>query len=278
MVPLDRVREHERMEMEYWRDWYEAAPPEVAAHLGHAFEVVEGAYLLILSKLDVPVFNRVLGLGLEKPATEAQVDGIIARYKAAGSSRFFVSVSPGAEPASTVSWLEARGFRRFNRWAKVERGVEPVPAVTTDARIEEVGPEHARTFGDVLCRGVGLPEGMGEWRGKWAGRLLGRQGWRIYMAFDGAKAVGAAGTFVKGEWASLGFAATLPEARGRGVQSALIARRIQDARAMGCRRLSSETAEDTPDRPAPSFHNLTRLGFELAYYRENHLGTTQPSA
>jgi ribosomal protein S18 acetylase RimI-like enzyme len=58
------------------------------------------------------------------------------------------------------------------------------------------------------------------------------------------------------------------------VQSALIARRIDDARAMGCRHLSVETAEDNPDKPAPSFHNVTRLGFRIAYYRDNYLGVT----
>jgi ribosomal protein S18 acetylase RimI-like enzyme len=94
--------------------------------------------------------------------------------------------------------------------------------------------------------------------------------------------VGTGSLFVKGEWASLGFAATLPQARGRGVQSALIVRRIADARAMGCRHLSVETAEDKPDKPAPSFHNVTRLGFRVAYFgiapRANWFGSARASA
>ena len=54
----------------------------------------------------------------------------------------------------------------------------------------------------------------------------------------------------------------------------MIARRIDDARALGCRCLSVETAEDKPGQPAPSFHNVTRLGFRIAYYRDNYLGVT----
>lgn len=273
-VSLDQVRRHERMETDYWHDWYLAAPPEIAKRYGIAAEVAEGAVLLLMPAVDVLMFNRVAGLGLEKPVTEAQLDGIVARYRAAGSARFFVPFSPAAEPVEARAWLIARGLTRYNRWAKLERGVEPVPEVRTDARIEEIGAGHAAAFGRVLREGFGMDPGLEPWMAA----LVGRKDWRHYMAFDGSEPVGTASLYVKGEWASLGFAATLPQARGRGVQSALIARRIEDARAMGCRCLSVETAEDKPDKPAPSFHNVTRLGFRIAYFRDNYLGMTSAQA
>lgn len=269
-VSLDQVRRHERMESDYWRDWYDAAPAEIRRRYGTAAEGAEGAVLLLMPRVDMLMFNRVLGLGLEKPVTEAQLDGIVARYRAAGSPRYFVPLAPAAEPAEARDWLLARGLVRHNRWAKLERGVDSVPEARTDARIEEIGPEHAAAFGRVLREGFGMDPGLDAW----TAALVGRKDWRHYMAFDGAIPVGTASLYARGEWASLGFAATLPEARGRGVQSALIARRIEDARAMGCRFLSVETAEDKPDKPAPSFHNVTRLGFRVAYYRDNYLGVT----
>lgn len=267
-VSLDQVRRHERMELDYWRDLYEAATPEVAARYGIATETAEGALLLLLPRLDVLMFNRVAGLGLEKPVSEAQLDGIVARYRASGAPRFFVPFSPAAEPERAREWLVARGIARFNRWAKLERGVDSIPEARTDARIEEIGPEHAAAFARVLREGFGLDPGLEPW----LGALVGRKDWRNYLAYDGAEPVGTASLYVKGEWASLGFAATLPRARGRGVQSALIIRRIADAKSMGCRCLSVETAEDKPDKPAPSFHNVTRLGFRIAYFRDNYLG------
>jgi GNAT superfamily N-acetyltransferase len=96
-------------------------------------------------------------------------------------------------------------------------------------------------------------------------------GWRHYLATDGETAVGAAAMYARGAWAWLGLAATLEEARGRGAQSALIARRIADAYAAGVRWLSIETAEDTPERDAPSFRNVVRQGFRVAYLRPNWL-------
>lgn len=272
-VSLDQVRRHERMEADYWRDWYEAAPPPIRERYGIAAEEAEGATLLLVPKVDVLMFNRVAGLGLEKPVTEAQLDGIMARYRAAGSPRFFVPLSPAAEPAEAREWLLARGLTRYNRWAKLERGVETIPDVRTDARVEEIGVEHAEVFAGVLAEGFGMEPGLIPW----VAALVGRKDWRHYMAFDGPEPVGTASLYVHGDWASLGFAATLPQARGRGVQSALIARRIADAKAMGCRCLSVETAEDKPDKPAPSFHNVTRLGFHIAYFRDNYLQVQDPA-
>ena len=74
-----------------------------------------------------------------------------------------------------------------------------------------------------------------------------------------------------GTMAWFSFAGTREGHRGRGAQSALIARRLRDARLAGCTRVSVETAEDKPEKPAPSFRNLRRLGFRFAYLRPNFL-------
>ena len=77
--------------------------------------------------------------------------------------------------------------------------------------------------------------------------------------------------YLHGEYATLTFAATLPAFRGQGAQAALIARRFQEAAMAGCRWMLTETAEDTPSRPAPSFRNMRRYGFNIAYPRPNYL-------
>jgi hypothetical protein len=76
---------------------------------------------------------------------------------------------------------------------------------------------------------------------------------------------------VSGEAGYLALAATKETHRRQGGQHALIARRIRDAAAQGCRTLVAESAEDRPDKPAPSFRNLRSLGFKLAYLRPNYL-------
>ena len=50
-----------------------------------------------------------------------------------------------------------------------------------------------------------------------------------------------------------------------------MARRIEDGRALGCRWFVTETGEDTPERPNPSFRNMLRSGFALGYHRANYM-------
>ena len=69
--------------------------------------------------------------------------------------------------------------------------------------------------------------------------------------------------------AEFGLAATLEPARGRGCQLVLLRRRIVDAAAAGCHTLFVETGERVPDRPAGSYRNILRAGFEEAYLRPN---------
>jgi hypothetical protein len=60
------------------------------------------------------------------------------------------------------------------------------------------------------------------------------------------------------------------------VQAAMFARRISDAGAvrnseMVCNRLVTETDTETADRPSPSYRNMVRAGFQLAYNRPNYV-------
>jgi hypothetical protein len=80
-----------------------------------------------------------------------------------------------------------------------------------------------------------------------------------------------AAVYCRGEYAWIDFASTLPGYRGRGGQAALLARRIADGAALGCKWLVVETAEATPEKPAPSYRNMRRYGFEVAYVRPNYL-------
>jgi len=266
----EQVVAAERVERADWRDAYCSVGPELADAFGMRFERIGGADLLILTSVDMLMFNRVSGLGVETPATEAQLDEAIGRFRAAGVPRFFIDVSPAARPILLTDWIAGRGYAIHNNWVKLTREIEPVPAAFTTARIAEIGREHAHDYGRIVQIVFGLPDTMAEW----ASGHVGRPGRRHFMAYERDKPVGTAGLYVEGEWGEFGYAAVLPEARGRGIQAALIARRIRAARESGCRWLSMETAEETLEKPSYSLRNAKRMGFEVAYLRPNYLGTT----
>jgi hypothetical protein len=180
-----------------------------------------------------------------------------------------VQLSPGARPPELAGWLAARGLHADDTWVKLLRGVAPPPEPATDLRVERIGPAQAPAFAETFGAVFGLPDPLRVW----IECSVGRHGWRHYLAFDGDQPVATGALFVYEQIGWLGVAATLRSHRRRGAQSAIIAQRIRDAAALGCRWLAAETSDNTPDQSHPSTHNLRRLGFEIAYLRPNYIGT-----
>lgn len=257
----------EAQETAYWREYYQDVPEGLARRMGLGLATVGTAVAVAASGIDILAFNRVIGLGIERPASEREVNEIVAFYRNAGTGRFFIQLSPHAMPRRLAEVLLAKGFRHHNNWVKFYREIEPLPVADTSLRIEAIGPERAGILAKILVGGFEWPEALAPL----LALPVGRPGWRHYLAYQGEKPVAAAALFVRGEYATLAFAATLAESRGLGAQSALIARRFRDAAAAGCRWMFTETAEETAQRPVASYRNMLRRGFRLAYRRPNYL-------
>jgi len=259
----------EAIERAEWRDAYRAADPATAAALGMRLERAGDADLLMMTSVDMLLFNRVLGLGVETPATEEALDEAIGRFRAARVPRYLIDISPAARPILLPDWIAARGLSLFNNWVKLTRRIEAIAIPHTSARIAEIGSDHARDFGRIIQVVFGLTEIVADW----TSALVGRPGRRHFMAFERDKPVGTASVYMEGAWAQFGYATVLPEARGRGIQAALIAARVRAAHESGCRMASMETAEETLEKPGYSLRNARKMGFEVAYLRPNYLGT-----
>ena len=245
-----------------------ALPADLAADLGAQLHTVGGAVVLIVARVPQILLNRVIGLGVAEPAGEALVDQVVDLYRAAGVPPA-VQLSPGAQPPELGAWLAARGLHPDDHWIKLVRGVEPPLEPVTDLRVERIGPAQAPAFAATFGVVFGLPDPLRVW----IECSVGRPGWQHYLAFDGDQPVATGALFVYEQIGWLGVAATLRSHRRRGAQSALIARRIRDAAALGCRRLTVETGDDTSAQPGPSLRNLLHMGFEVAYLRPNYVGT-----
>ena len=94
------------------------------------------------------------------------------------------------------------------------------------------------------------------------GEVMGAPGYIRYLARAGGEPVGEAAMRLDGDLAQLAGAGTLPRARGRGVQKALLQRRLADARAAGCTLAVVTTAPGTRSQ-----ENVMRRGFQLLYTR-----------
>lgn len=231
-----------------------------------AVEAGGATVLTIAEAPGSPMLNRVVGLGVERPATEADLDAALAAI--VPGVTFYVAVDPQARPPELGRWLESRGLEPSWGWMTFARGVEDVPRARTRVELVEVaGDEAAAAFARVVRTGYGLPEATEA--------VIARSpevGWQCWLATDGAEPVGAAALFVTERAGYLGLAATLPEHRGKGAQNALLAARIRRAAELGCDVVFTETGERRDDRPSDSYRNILRAGFHELAVTANWLG------
>jgi hypothetical protein len=247
-------------------DLYRASA-EAANGIGaHALEL-DGVAIGAIDVIDTGFFNRALGLGSDRPAVADDVAAISEAFRSLARRESLIQVPNEVTTPDLAAWLEAAGYSRGRNWVKLWRGLDgTLPEPASDLHVEQIGPEHGADFTDVVIEAMGMPGSVGPM----VPPVIGRQGWLHYAAFDGDTLVSTAAMFVDGETAWLGFGATREAARGRGGQSALFARRLRDARALGCTLAVTETGEETAEFPVNhSYRNMLRSGFTLAYARPN---------
>ncbi len=213
-----------------------------------------------------PMLNRIVGLGVARPATESDVDEALS---AMGSGvTFYASVSPGARPAELPVWLRDRGLEPGWGWMAFRRGLQEPPAAPTALRLAEVATDRDRAaFARIVRVSYDLPEAVDA-----AIATAPDGGWQCWLALDGDEPAGAAGLFVSGGAAYLGLAGTLSEHRGKGAQNALLAARIRRAAELGCDVVFTETGERRDDRPSNSYRNILRAGFTEIAVTANWIG------
>ena len=208
-------------------------------------------------------FNRVMGLGLERPASPEDLAALKAFYAEHEIPNFRVHLSPAAKPQGFDAVLAGAGFATYTHYVKWVRDASPAKAVATDLRIGQAVPGESDSVDQVLIAAFGgRPQSV-----PLASVMIGRPYWHHYLVHDRGTLVATAAMYAREGFAWLGAAGTLASHRGRGAQGALIARRIDDARALGCHTITLETMPDLPEKPNPSYHNMERAGFQVAYRR-----------
>ena len=243
------------------RDWMDSRSGR-AGLVQHRFESAPfgTAYACLLPGDDHPHpssnHNRVHLCGAEGGLTREGVRRLAGLFDEAGVGRFFFWLSPGPDREFVRGWLLEAGLSRFPyvAYPTLVRGADESAPVETDLEVRELAVGEAAGFAD----------GLGD--AAWPEYLpsIGAPGFFHFMAFDRRRPVASAVLCMSGELGYLGMARTAEPDRRRGAQRALIAKRIEKARALGCRTLASETLSIL----TTSLGNLQKAGFQPAYEKE----------
>jgi hypothetical protein len=213
------------------------------------------------------VLSHVFGLGLEGPASDADLEAIEAFYRAKGDGRVQVELSPHAG-RSTLLGLGRRGYAITGFEQLLARPLAPDDAAAPrDPRIEiralEKGDAEAlaawvRVAGEAFFAPDGVPrelEGVFELTPRLDGTTA------LLACVDGEPAAAGA-VSVRDGIAALFAGATLPQFRRAGAHGALLAARLALAARAGALWATAGAAVGSGSQ-----HNMERHGFRVAYTR-----------
>jgi len=251
-----------------FRDMCRAVPAGLRQATGLRSVEVCGATLVLAPGIPTSMFNRAIGLGLTGDSSEADLDEVIAEFRAAGSTPFWIHINPAARPPALESWLLARGFKPARRraWAKMLFDRPGVPADGTTLEVREIDARHANELAEVLVTAFAMPDFFSPWFSS----LVGRPGWHAVAGFAGDRVVCGGFLYRERDFAWLGIGGTLPEFRGRGGHGAVLAQRVQLALSNGAQDIVTETGEPVGDEHNPSLANIRRCGFRQVCSRLNY--------
>jgi MOSC domain-containing protein YiiM/GNAT superfamily N-acetyltransferase len=200
-------------------------------------------------------FNRALG----HRQLPNLLDRMLDMYRSAGTTGWIVAAADGsgAGPWSGAV-AEDGGSDVFH--TRLEEYV--APAAVPGLVVRSVGPNEAARWADAIVAGYELPEPEATaWR-ELAPHLAVAPGEHLLVAEREGRTVGAAALFTRRKVGLLAAAAVVPAERGRGIQRALIAARVEIARAAGCDRLMATAAPD-----GASERNLRSVGLNRLWRR-----------
>jgi GNAT superfamily N-acetyltransferase len=251
------------IETRFWREIWESVPAPVAAEHGIALGGFGPVQATVVADLRwVRMLNLILGAAEPGAVGGGHLAAAAAWARERGVSPY-VPLTPGL-PATDAAeeWLRGNGFAATYAWMKFVRDAHP-PRFKPPAGVEvvELSESTRDPFGMIAATGFGIP----AWAASFFAALPGRPDWRCYAARIDGEVAACGAMLIDGAVAEFGIGATLESARRRGCQLALLHRRILDATEAGCETLFVETGERVEDRPAGSYRNILRAGFEEAY-------------
>jgi GNAT superfamily N-acetyltransferase len=219
-----------------------------------------GAYA-VFDGVDSPL-TQTFGLGIFEELSPASLD-VIERFFLDRGAPVLHEVSPFAGVAA-LDLICQRNYRPAELSNVLSRSVEqPTAAHADDIRARLIGPEEAQLWADISARGWSHqhPELL-KFLLEIGAISAAREPSLCFLAeADGQP--GAAGVLCTHDRVALfGGAATIPELRRRGLQTALLHERMRYAFAHGC-----DLAMMVATPGSESQRNAERKGFRVAYTR-----------
>ncbi len=237
------------------------ARARVSPEVGAGWIDVAGA-LAMFDGPESPI-TQTFGLGLFDAVSAADLARLEDFFSARGA-RTYHEVSPVAGPP-LITLLTERGYEPFEFTSVMyrpigERNLDAAP--NPSLRIRTVGDAEGELWAKTAAEGWSETAGAGDFMLTIGRVFAATSGSHLYVAELDGRAIAAAAMHMHEGVALMAGASTVPSARGRGAQLALLERRLHDAFADGC-----DIAMMGALPGSISQRNAERHGFRIAYTR-----------
>jgi ribosomal protein S18 acetylase RimI-like enzyme len=233
---------------------------QLRPEVGAAFEPICGGHM-IFAGLNSPI-GHACGLGFEGPVTGADLDRLEDFYRSHGAPAQ-VDLCPLTDP-SLLELVKERGYGMYELNNVSYRSLENVetPSQLHGVQIRRGEPKQAGVFSNIVSRSFFDKEDPPEGFADMLAPLFRFPEALTFVAFVEETPVAAAAGRIIPEHRvfALFGAGTLPDYRGRGIQTALLRTRMKAAADAGC-----EIVVVVTQGGSISERNCARLGFKIAY-------------
>lgn len=253
--------ELERSDLDLWIEWTKAVASLPKDPFGASIVTSGKLTFMHVHGMPKPYYNRVIGLSESTASRLSEALGFFAERM----TPCRVDVLPRTCGSALLGALNDRGLRptefQSNLFARIED--VPVSAHVPGVSVTEVSSGQIGFFARLYERayyGTRVPRGLARFRRATITARATRPGWRFYLANVEGVPAGGAALFFKDGVATLAGGATIFTLRGRGVQRALLLRRIEDSRRLGARMLVSRCVAGSVSQ-----RNMERVGLTVSY-------------
>lgn len=250
----------EQAEARYNHDFLAGATDATRTALGiHTARIGDGFATAVTADAS-GYWTKAMGLGFETPVNDALVLDTIDFFRRSGKDQGLFAIAPMVLPPDWERICAANGITAGPATAKFTSRVEALVPRPSAVAVRPLVSGDVPAWGRITREAFGMTDPDLT---PLLATLLDDRHVRAFGVWDGDLLVGVAAVHLLGDVAALHTAGTLEPYRGRGIQSALLAARIEAAAAAGCRILSAETGAGT----GPSSRNLARAGLVHLYDR-----------
>ena len=237
------------------------ARARVSPEVGACWTEFAGAYAAF-DGVESPI-TQTFCLGMFAPPAEEDFVRVEEFFRARGA-QVFHEVSPLADPA-TLGLLNGRGYQPVEFTSVMFRptgtGARLAESRGGDIRVRVAGPGEQELWAQTSARGWS-ESGFGDFMLGLARVGAARANGLSFIAESDGRAVATGALSICEGVALMAGASTVPEARGRGAQLALLDARLRHAAEKGC-----DLAMMCALPGSASQRNAERQGFRIAYTR-----------